>query len=67
MDKSNAIPLIGNKHFYTSDYQVHRRRINWTSTIKITINSNSYQLNVLMVKIKKVNILAKVSLNIYTT
>lgn len=27
-----ASPLIDNRHFYTSDYQVHRRQ-NWTSTI----------------------------------
>jgi chondroitin AC lyase len=32
--KSNAIPLLGNKHFYTSDYQAHRRA-NWTSAIKM--------------------------------
>ena len=30
--QSNASSLIGNRHFYTSDYQVHRRT-NWTSTI----------------------------------
>jgi chondroitin AC lyase len=30
----NATPLIGNKHFYTSDYQVHRRQ-NWTAAIKM--------------------------------
>ena len=32
--KPNAVPLVGNRHFYTSDYQVHRR-LNWTSTIKM--------------------------------
>ncbi|UJR35046.1 hypothetical protein I4U23_027822 [Adineta vaga] len=32
--KSTIMPLIGNKHFYTSDYQVHRR-LNWTCTIKM--------------------------------
>jgi chondroitin AC lyase len=32
--KASAVPLIGNKHFYTSDYQVHRR-MNWTSAIKM--------------------------------
>ena len=30
----NAPQLIGNKHFYTSDYQVHRRA-NWTCAIKM--------------------------------
>ncbi|UJR17812.1 hypothetical protein I4U23_004711 [Adineta vaga] len=30
----NASALIGNKHFYTSDYHVHRRQ-NWTSAIKM--------------------------------
>lgn len=32
--ESNASMTLGNKHFYTSDYQVHRR-VNWTATIKI--------------------------------
>jgi chondroitin AC lyase len=32
--RPNASLLIGNKHFYTSDYQTHRR-VNWTSTIKM--------------------------------
>ena len=32
--RSDARPLLGNRHFYTSDYQVHRR-VNWTSTIKM--------------------------------
>jgi hypothetical protein len=32
--KPNATLLIGNKHFYTSDYQMHRRT-NWTSGIKL--------------------------------
>jgi chondroitin AC lyase len=31
---SNASLLIGNKHFFVSDYQVHRRA-NWTSAIKM--------------------------------
>jgi len=31
---SNASLLIGNKHFFVSDYQVHRRA-NWTSTITL--------------------------------
>lgn len=30
----NATLLLGNKHFYTSDYQVHRRK-NWSSAIKM--------------------------------
>ncbi len=30
----NAALLLGNRHFYTSDYQVHRRA-NWTSAIKM--------------------------------
>ncbi|CAF3309654.1 unnamed protein product [Rotaria socialis] len=30
----NATLLLGNKHFYTSDYHVHRRT-NWTSAIKM--------------------------------
>jgi chondroitin AC lyase len=33
-NRLNAIPLIGNKQFYTSDYHVHRRA-NWTSAIKM--------------------------------
>ena len=33
-NQPNAPLLIGNKHFYTSDYQVHRRA-NWTSAIKM--------------------------------
>ena len=33
-DLPNALPLIGNRHFYVSDYQAHRRA-NWTSTIKL--------------------------------
>jgi len=33
-DLPNALPLIGNRHFYVSDYQTHRRA-NWTSTIKL--------------------------------
>jgi chondroitin AC lyase len=32
--KLNATLLIGNKHFYTSDYQIHRRA-NWTIGIKL--------------------------------
>ena len=32
--KPNATSLTGNRHFYTSDYQTHRR-VNWTSTIKM--------------------------------
>ena len=32
--KPNATRLIGNKHFYTSDYQVHRRA-NWSAGIKL--------------------------------
>jgi chondroitin AC lyase len=31
---SNATSLIGNKHFYTSDFHIHRR-VNWTSSIKM--------------------------------
>jgi chondroitin AC lyase len=33
-NKASAPPLIGNKHFYVSDYQVHRRA-NWIFTIKM--------------------------------
>jgi hypothetical protein len=33
-NKINAPPLIGNKHFFVSDYHVHRRA-NWISTIKM--------------------------------
>jgi chondroitin AC lyase len=33
-DRPNATLLIGNKHFYTSDYHVHHRA-NWTSAIKM--------------------------------
>ena len=33
-DHRNAPLLIGNKHFYTSDYHVHRHP-NWTSAIKM--------------------------------
>ena len=33
-NRPNASLLLGNKHFYTSDYQVHRR-VNWTSAIKM--------------------------------
>ena len=36
-NKTNATLLIGNKHFYTSDYQVHRR-INWTAAIQMQSN-----------------------------
>jgi chondroitin AC lyase len=32
--QSNASALTGNKHFFVSDYQVHRRA-NWISTIKM--------------------------------
>jgi chondroitin AC lyase len=32
--QENATLLLGNKHFYTSDYQIHRR-VNWTSAIKM--------------------------------
>jgi chondroitin AC lyase len=31
---SNASLLIGNKHFFVSDYQIHHRK-NWTSAIKM--------------------------------
>jgi chondroitin AC lyase len=35
MDKKpDAVPLLGNKHFYTSDYQRHRR-LNWTCAIRM--------------------------------
>ena len=35
LDKQpNAPLLLGNKHFYTSDFQVHRRQ-NWTAAIKM--------------------------------
>ena len=27
-------PLVGNRHFYTSDFQVHRR-VNWTAALKM--------------------------------
>jgi chondroitin AC lyase len=37
---SNASKLIGNKHFFVSDYQIHRRS-NWTSSI--TMQSNRTQ------------------------
>ncbi|CAF4876052.1 unnamed protein product [Rotaria sp. Silwood1] len=33
-NQSNASLLIGNKHFFLSDYQVHRRA-NWTSAIEM--------------------------------
>jgi chondroitin AC lyase len=33
-NKSYAPPLIGDKHFYMSDYQVHRRA-NWIASIKL--------------------------------
>lgn len=33
-NKPNTPLLIGNKHFFTSDYQVHRRQ-NWIATIKV--------------------------------
>ena len=33
-NRPNASQLLGNKHFYTSDYQVHRRG-NWTSALKM--------------------------------
>lgn len=32
--KPNATHLIGNKHFYTTDYQVHRRP-KWTSSLRM--------------------------------
>jgi chondroitin AC lyase len=32
--KPNATSLIGNKHFYTSDFQIHRR-VNWAMGIKL--------------------------------
>ena len=35
--KTDAIALLGNKHFYTSDYQVHRRQ-NWTCAIRVLSN-----------------------------
>ena len=41
MDKKpDAVALLGNKHFYTSDYQVHRRR-NWTSAIRVLSNRSA--------------------------
>jgi chondroitin AC lyase len=33
-NRPNATALIGNKHFYTSDYHAHRRA-NWSSAIKM--------------------------------
>jgi chondroitin AC lyase len=33
-NKPDAPPFIGNKHFYMSDYQVHRRA-NWMASIKV--------------------------------
>jgi len=33
-NKTNVPPLIGNKHYFLSDYQVHRRT-NWVFTIKV--------------------------------
>ena len=33
-NRANATALVGNRHYYTSDYQMHRRR-NWTAAIKI--------------------------------
>ncbi|CAF1172952.1 unnamed protein product [Adineta steineri] len=32
--RHDATPLIGNRHFYTSDFQVHRR-VNWTAALKM--------------------------------
>ena len=32
--KPDAVPLIGNKHLYVSDFHVHRR-VNWTSALKM--------------------------------
>ncbi|CAF1367704.1 unnamed protein product [Adineta ricciae] len=29
-----TVPLVGNRHFYTSDFQVHRR-VNWTVALKM--------------------------------
>ena len=34
LDNKNNIPLIGNRHYFTSDYQVHRRK-NWVATVKM--------------------------------
>ena len=32
--RPDAAPLIGNKHFFSSDYQVHRRA-NWSTSLKL--------------------------------
>ena len=32
-NKAHIVPLVGNKHFFASDYQVHRRP-NWIASIK---------------------------------
>jgi chondroitin AC lyase len=32
--RHEGMPLVGNRHFYTSDFQVHRR-VNWTAALKM--------------------------------
>ncbi|CAF3794056.1 unnamed protein product [Adineta steineri] len=63
--KPNAIPLIGNKHFYTSDYQVHRR-MNWTSTIKMQ-SIRTQPTECINYENQKGEHLGQGVLNIYTT
>ena len=40
--RHEAAPLLGNRHFYTSDFQIHRRA-NWTAAVKMhSIRTTAY-------------------------
>ncbi|CAF3381979.1 unnamed protein product [Rotaria sp. Silwood1] len=63
--KPNAISLIGNKHFYTSDYQIHRR-VNWTTAIKMQ-SIRTQPTECINYENQKGEHLGQGVLNIYTT
>ncbi|CAF4176182.1 unnamed protein product [Rotaria sp. Silwood2] len=63
--KLNATSLIGNKHFYTSDYQVHRR-VNWTTAIKMQ-SIRTQPTECINYENQKGENLGQGVLNIYTT
>lgn len=64
-NKPDATLLLGNKHFYTSDYQVHRRT-NWTATIKMQ-SIRTQPTECINFENKKGEHLGQGILNIYTT
>lgn len=57
-NKLNVPPVVGNKHFFTSDYQVHRRA-NWVATVKMLSSRTIPTECILNQNIQKMNTVVK--------